>query len=66
MKADGKVSSTDTNRTFSDKFKTALEVAVPAKWLLKGGRNTSWFPDSQVVTRQRLKSRACKAGRKIG
>lgn len=42
----------------------AHEVAEPAKWLLKGGRNTDCFSDSQVVTRcSRFKSRASKAGR---
>lgn len=66
MRADGKTSSTDTCRTFSDKFKTAYEIVEPAKWLLKGGRNTSWLPNSQVVTRQRgLKSKACKAGTEL-
>lgn len=31
---------------------TAHEVAEPAKWLLKGGRNTPWFPDFQTKRTQ--------------
>lgn len=31
---------------------TAHEVAEHAKWLMKGGRNISWFPDFQTKRTQ--------------